>query len=259
MRSMIRHILYILIALPILAGSCSGRKNKVIHRNIIPEKDLVLILTDVYLADGLLGVPEIHYKYAVGDTLSSYIDIIENYGYTKTEMDRTMRFYFVKKPKTLVKIYDKVLGKLSEMEALVDKELPGAGSKATNIWPGKPFYSYPDPTFKDSTWFDFPVSYSRTFNLRFTLTLYPDDQSTDPRSGLFVSHTDSAGTEKRIWFTKLPLLKDGQPHTYNIRLIHTLPDPVRIKGWFINQEGMTPFREMHFRVENIILSANLID
>ena len=116
-----------MIAVYVIAASCTGRRGEAEHKGLIPEKDLILILTDVYIADGLLSLPEINYKYSVGDTLSSYIDIIENNGYTKPEMDRTMRFYFVKNPKKLIKIYDKVLGRLSEMESLVEMVKSFAG------------------------------------------------------------------------------------------------------------------------------------
>ena len=33
-----------------------------------------------------------------------------------------MKYYFIKNPKKLIKIYDQVLGILSEMESLVEKE-----------------------------------------------------------------------------------------------------------------------------------------
>jgi len=253
MRSVIRYILPVLFAFAVVTSSCTGRRGKAEHRNIIPENDLILILTDTYLADGLLSLPEFNYKYIVGDTLASYIDIIKGYGYTKEQMDRTIRYYFIKKPKQLIKIYDKVLGKLSEMESRVDKELPFAGSRELNIWPGKSVYSYPDHSSENMNSLDFPVSFKGVLNLKFTITIFPDDQSTNPSPGLFFSHIDSAGNEKRVFFSKFPYLKDGHPRTYNFRLNQNFPDPVRLKGWFINHEGMSPYRDMHFRVENIIM------
>jgi len=253
MRSFFRFILPALLAIALIAGSCTGRRAKAEHRNIIPEKDFILILTDVYLADGLLSLPELNYKYCVGDTIASYIEIIKGYGYTKQEMDRTIRYYFIKKPKEFIKIYDKVLGKLSEMESRVDKELPFAGTRELNIWPGKSFYSFPDHSIENTNSLDLPVNFKGALNFKFTITIFPDDQSTDPCPGLFFSHTDSAGNEEKVFFPKIPYLKDGQPRTYNFHLNQSLPDPVRLKGWFIYQEGLTPLREMHFRVENIFL------
>lgn len=254
--------LYFLIILPaalITAASCTGRKNKAEHRNLIPEKDLIVILTDVHLADGLLAVPEITYVYSKGDSLSAYIDIIENHGYTKPQMDRTMRFYFVRKPKKLIRIYDKVLGGLSEMESRIDRELPGAYSGGANIWPGKQHYSYPDPDSEDTLRFDFPIAHYRRYHIKFTLTLYPDDQSVNPQLGLFISHTDSTGNETRTWFSTLPFIKDGKPHTIKTSLINDLQPPVKLKGWFIDREGEDPGIKAHYRVENIILSPYAIN
>jgi hypothetical protein len=254
MRSMTRYILPVLVAFLIMAGSCTSRKNKAEHKDIIPEKDLISILTDVYLADGLLSIPNISYKFSQGDTLSSYIDIIEDYGYTKPQMDRTIRYYFIKKPKKLIKIYDKVLGGLSETESKIDKEYSKMLSEGQNFWPGKSFYSCPDPAGSDSAWLDFPVSYAQFYRLKFTFTIYPDDQSENPHLDLYFSHSDTAGNETRSNISTLPYIKDGRPHTYNILLTQKLPPPVRLKGWFINREEMSPCREKHFRVENIILS-----
>jgi hypothetical protein len=256
---MTRYILPLLVAISIAAGSCSGRKNKAEHKDIIPEKDLIQILTEVHLADGLLSVPGISYVYSRGDSLSSYIDIIENHGYTKSQMDRTMRFYFVRKPKKLIRIYDKVLGGLSEMESRIDKELPGIRTGEMNIWPGKSFYSFPDPADENSEWIDFPVNKYVRYHLKFTITIYPDDQSVNPHLGLFLAHSDTAGNEKRVIFSTLPYIKDGQPHTYKVSLRSDLDAPIRLKGWFMNQETVAPWREQHFRVENIILSPYVIE
>jgi hypothetical protein len=252
-----RYFIFFLVAFPVIAGSCSGRKNQAERKDIIPEKDVISILTDVYLADGLLAIPEIRYKFTEGDTLSSYIDVIEKHGYNKPQMDRTMRYYFVKKPKKLLKIYDKVLGKLSEMESMVDRELPGFGSRLTNVWQGRQSYSFPDPSCEDTTWVDFSASFYGTYYLKFTLTIYPDDQSVNPALGLFFSITDTAGEEKRIRFSSIPFIKDGRPHNYNITLVQDLIGPVRLKGWFIDHENASPYRQNHHIVDNIILTRNI--
>jgi hypothetical protein len=258
-RSLSLYLLLILSAAVITAASCTGRKNKAEHKDLIPEKDLIGILTDVHLADGLLAVPEITYVYSRGDSLSAYIDIIENHGYTKPQMDRTMRFYFVRKPKKLIRIYDKVLGGLSEMESRIDRELPGVYSGGANIWPGKQQYYYPSPDSEDLLRFDFPIAHYRRYHIKFTITLYPDDQSVNPQLGLFVSHTDSTGIETRTYFSTLPFVRDGKPHTYKASLINDLQPPVKLKGWFIDREGQDPFMEVHCRIEDIILSPYVIN
>ncbi len=254
-----RYIFIVLIAFSVVAASCSGRRNKAEHKGIIPEKDLTLILTEVHIADGLLSIPEIKYKFEKGDTLESYTGIIERYGYTKPQMDRTMRYYFVKKPKNLVKIYDKVLGKLSEMESRVDKELLVFKAGQMNIWPGKSFYSFPDPDSEDTALVDFSSGFYGTLYLRFTLTIYPDDQSVDPVMGLYFLKSDTAGNENRISFSPVRFIKDGHPHNYRFTLVQNLTGEVMLKGWFIDQEGISPNRTFHYRVENIILTRNIME
>ena len=79
------------------------------------------------------------------DSILSYIYIIENHGYSKEIMDKTMKYYFIKNPKKLIKIYDQVLGILSEMESLVEKEAVLTAVHIKNLWTGEEFYSFPDP------------------------------------------------------------------------------------------------------------------
>jgi hypothetical protein len=253
-----RNILPVVFAAILILASCSGRKNKAVHKNIIPEKDLISILTDVYLADGLLTLPGVRFIYARGDSLSSYIDIIENYGYTKSQMDRTMRFYFVRRPKRLVKIYDKALGRLSELESLVTNELPAIRAGELNIWPGKTSYYSPSQPDENPGWIDHIIDKYGKYHLKFTITIFPDDQSVNPHLGLSLSHSDTTGIEKIVEFTTIPFIKDGNPHTYKMSLIPDLDHPVRLMGWFIDNEGSAPWLEQHYRVENIILSPYII-
>ena len=252
-------IILVIFAFSVVAASCSGRRNKAEHKDIIPEKDLTSILTEVHIADGLLSIPEIKYKFTKGDTLESYIDIFKKYGYTKMQMDRTMRYYFIKKPKKLVKIYDRVLGRLSEMESRVDKELLVFSAGQMNLWPGKSFYSLPDPESKDTALVNFSSGFYGTLYLRFTLTIFPDDQSVDPVMGLYFLKRDSAGNENRISFSPVRFIKDGHPHNYRFTLVQNLKGTVSLKGWFIDQERTNPYREYHQRVENIILTRNVIE
>lgn len=258
MKHFSRYILPAVIAVIITAISCSGRKNKAEHKDIIPEKDLISILTDVYLTDGLLTLPEVRYLYARGDSLSSYTDVIGNYGYTKSQMDRTMRYYFVRRPKRLIKIYDKVLGSLSEMESIVDRKIPTVRAGELNIWPGEPVYSCPGKNDINPGWLEYPIDKYARYNLKFTITVFPDDQSINPQLNLYLSHTDTTGIEKTENFLTLPYIKDGRPHTYKITVFTVLSHPVIIKGWFITNDGSATCPEQHYRVEDIILSPYII-
>jgi len=253
MISVRRHIIPVLLIIMMAAVSCSGRRNKAEHKNLIPADDLTLILTDAYLADGLLIIPEIWLKFSESDTLQAYNDIIKNHGYTKEEMDRTMRYYFIRKSKKLVKIYDKVLGNLSEMESIADKELLTVNSKNLNIWPGERFYHLPGPDSSDIPWIDLSGEFYGTFHLSFTLTIYPDDQTVDPHIGFWFSQTDSGGNEKRKSLNPIILLKDGRPHSYRLTLVNPFQGQSRLRGW-VTGEAPAPSLFYHQWISNVVLS-----
>lgn len=240
-------------------SSCSSRRAKAGHKDLIPEKDLIGILTDSYIADGLLSIPGIFEDFSEGDTLTTYTDIIEGHGYTRQQMDRTMRYYFIRKPKELVKIYDQVLGALSKLESIVDKDFPAARIKDLNFWPGEEIYSFPSPAGNELHELDLILPEREAYNINFTLTLYPDDQTIDPRPTLYLSHTDSTGVEQKILFPSFPYIRDGQPHNYNLFRMNNIPSPARLRGSFINDSLTPPGRFRHYRVDNILMTRSRVD
>ena len=120
--------LFLLIPITVLY-SCNFRNNQ----NRIPEKDVVKILTELYVADGLLTFPSIRNYFSSKDSTSNYIDIIRKNGYTKERMDKTLKYYYDKKPKKLENIYDQVLSKLSEKQILIEKEISAQKVNSGNL------------------------------------------------------------------------------------------------------------------------------
>ena len=249
---MTRFILITFIIISLLAGSCEGRKNKLDTSNMIPEDELVSVLTDIYIADGLVTVPRIHSFYSNLDSLTSYYKVIEKHGYTKASMDKTMKYYFIKKPKKLIKIYDKVLGILTEMETLVSKESLSSDTHSKSIWNGKEFFLFPGRLETDSALIDIKLDKKGIYTLMFSATLFPDDQSVNPRITLYSCNSDSIGTGKRNYIKSLNYIKDGQPHTYNY-IIRT-PDLITLHlgGLFFSNDNLAS--ETHAEFENISLT-----
>lgn len=244
--------------LVILSGSCSSRRSKAEHKDIIPEKELIAILTEVHIADGLLVIPDIRREYSNLDNLAIYRGIFEKHGYNEEVMEKTMRFYFMKRPKKLIKIYDKVLGRLSEMEARIEQLAPpGKVDSRQNLWHAQHFYALPSEKDSDTAWFEFPVRLHGKYTVSFTLTLYPDDQTADPQCGIFSTSADTGRTEKKDYYKSLPFLKDGLPHHYSITKTISGNPPFMLKGWFINYENQDPSSLRHMSVENIALFRNL--
>jgi hypothetical protein len=255
-RIIIRFALVIIIISSLLAGSCSSRKNKTDRSNLIPEKDLVPILTELYIADGLLTLTKVRYWFTPIDSVSTYFYIIEKHGYTKETMDKTMKYYFIKNPKRLIKIYDKVLSILSEMESLNDKELFQTQGRVPNLWTAREYYSFPNLSGTDSAKFDINRLGPGIYTLKFTATLFPDDQSLNTRLSLYTCHPDSIYSGKRKYYDTFNYIKDGQPHIYT--LIVTVPKNTtsRLRGSFYESDNYFDEWGKHVIIENI--SINLI-
>ena len=218
---------------------------------LIPEKELITILTDVHIADGLLTLPHILHRFSSLDSLSSYTHIIENHGYTKETMDQTLEFYIIKNPKKLIKIYDQVLGILSEMESYLEKESLITEARRANLWPGKDFYFLNDAASADETRFDAVLNRSGIYTLKFSATFFPDDQAMNPRITLYSCHPDSISSGKRDYIKTINYIKDGQPHNYTFMLEVPVKTTLHLRGWLYDFDNHTEEWGNHAIFENI--------
>ena len=253
--AVIRFAIVTTILFSLLSVSCSGRKEKARAGQLIPEKDFITVLTEIQMADGLLIMPKIRNWYSNADSIQNYIDIIQSHGYSKEDMDRTIRYYFIKNPKKLIKIYDEVLGKLSEMESFFSKETPVNGIFDKNLWKGDSVYLLPDLSGTDSLLFDQDMEIFGYYTFIFTLTLYPDDQSLNPHFTAYFSHPDSIETGKRDYFQTVDFLKDGRPHIYTFSKKPLSPSSSHLRGWFIDSYNNAREAGMHVKIENITLTC----
>ncbi len=78
----------------IITQSCINPRDKVKHGKLIPEETFVSILTDIYIANGLLSLPEIRYQFSGRDSVLNYIDIVESYGFSYETMKSTTELLF---------------------------------------------------------------------------------------------------------------------------------------------------------------------
>jgi hypothetical protein len=251
---MMRFTLLILIIISLLAGSCTSRNKKLDSRNLIPEKEMVSILTEVYMVNGLLPLPKIHSGLISIDSVSTYHQIFLKRGYSKETMDKTMKYYFYRNPKELIKIYDEVLGKLSRMESLTDKEAKLLSSHIENRWPGKASYFFPDNSVNDSVAFDLPLERTGVYTLSFTATLFPDDESVNPRMTAFTCNRDSLETGKKRYFKTLGYIKDGRPHIYDLIVIVPAKKFLHLRGLLYDFDNNRAVCEKHAGFEDISMT-----
>jgi hypothetical protein len=250
---MISYTFFMLMIILLLTGACASRKSKLDRKNLIPEKDLISLLTDIHIADGLLTLPTINAWCSNLDSITTYIQVIEKHGYTKDRMDKTMNYYFVNEPKKLNKIYDQVLGILSEMESRIDKQAAVELARITNLWRGKDFYSFPSVSGNDSTAFSTTLYRPGVYKLSFSATIFPDDQIFNPRTMAYASSSDSLETSKKRYIPSIQYLKDGRPHNYNL-FFQVEGKISHLGGWLIYFEDQPDDILKHLQIENISLT-----
>lgn len=221
---------------------------------LIPDDDLVAVLTDIYLAGGILEVPAVRDEWGERDSIKNYIDVIESHGYTYKQMESTMQYYFTAKPKKIAKIYDRVTGNLLELEVVVEsQEDVSPEVRAENLWTGKYTYSLPEDFIRDPIWFDIPVDVAGIYVLKADIQVFMDDQSLDPRVTVFFSSTDSLGAEVRDYWDEVKLTKDGNINKVEIRRKLESGGMVHIKGWLLNHTSRQGDWKKHARIQNVSL------
>lgn len=248
----VRNILVFIFIISITAISCSSRKNKLDRSGLIPRKELTDIITDLYITDGLMTSYSVRQRYTPPDSLAAYRDVIMKHGYTKEAMDKTLRFYIVKRPKKLIQIYDQVLARLSEMDSRFEKEATSQQSKLGNMWRGFEVYASPD-TRSDTTLFDINAPALGTFTITFNVTVFPDDMTAKPVFSAYTCNPDSIENGKRYYIKALPYIKDGQPHKYKYQVNVTNESHQHLRGWLYYSENPVT-AEGHYIIDGIMFT-----
>ena len=249
------------IFLSLLIISCSGNGGKTSRSQLVPVNDVISILTDLYVADGLLSFPPVRIQFSAKDSIISYIEIIEKHGYTKEQMDNTLEYYFIKNPKKLEGIYDEVLAKLSEMQSRLATLTPPIAAATTtpptsgpvNLWTLAPSFAVPEIGVTNSISFSIPVKDTGMYELSMTTVVFPDDQSINPRISVFFWHADGTTSGVRNYWDEVSLPKDGKRHHYT--LSKKLPDTTftHINGWLLFNDAKNGRWEKHALVDNVTL------
>jgi hypothetical protein len=239
-------VLFILYA----SFSCSN-KGKM---GLIPEKTFTSILSDVYLTDGLLSMSAIRDKYSRKDSINTYIDIIKNYGYTYDQMEKTLNYYFVNDPKQLVRIYDKIDEKLSEIEFKISTEQENALAAMTARMKKNSKFSLPDPELKEKPGFSYDIYPPGIFTLEFSVTIYPDDRSVNPSCIAWYSVSDGPDAGHAIYFPAIKYIRDGLPHVYTLRGRVEGNKKSVLKGLYFDYENNLEYGTLHAEIINLSFS-----
>jgi len=253
---MTRYIIYLFILFSLSSGACSAKRDKLDQNKLIPEEKLVPILLDIYLTDGLLLTPSLRNWASSLDSLSFYNQVIENNGYSKEALDYTINFYFDNKPKQLIKIYDQVLGTLSEMESIVMKEALIEEELKNNLWKRNTSILLPDISGTDSTEFETSIDIPGNYSFSFSIILFPDDQSINPTVTAYTCDADSVDTGKKYYIETINFIKDGKPHKYSLNFKVPLGKKVFLKGRIPDSWNISDKWDTHAIIYNISIKQS---
>ncbi len=239
-------ILFILSA----SSSCRDKSKE----GLIPEKTFTSILSDAYLTDGLLSMSAIRDQYSRKDSINNYIDIVKSYGYTYDQMEKTLNYYFVHDPKQMVRIYDKIDAKLSEMEFKISTEQENALEAMTAKMKKNSQFSLPDPELKKKPGFSYDIYPPGIFTLEFSVTIYPDDRSVNPSCIAWYSVTDGPDAGHVKYFPAIRYIRDGLPHIYTLRGRVEGDKKSVLQGFYFNYENNQEFGTLHAEIINLSFS-----
>ncbi len=242
------NIVVIVIFCITIISSCKSSGNK-----LIPDRDLVSALTEIYVADGILAFPTIRSKFSEKDSTANYQDILARHNLTKQRMDYTLNYYFSKNPRKLQNIYDQVLTRLTERQSLIEKTIPPVVQQRYNLWPGKETVNVPETGIRDPVWFSIQIKDTGLYVLDFTATIFTDDQSINPRSTIFYWRGDSSKPENRLYWPEIKLIKDVQGRNYSSFKRNTDSTYNHIGGWILDCDPKEGRWEKHAVIQNIRL------
>lgn len=211
--------------------SCSGNRSRISKKEIIPKEDLVPVLVDIHIADGILGVPSIMKRFPGKDSISNYQDVLRKFGYSLDDLNKTIQYYSGK-PEKFEVIYESVQNHLSKMESEIRNQRDNDKNevKKNNLWIGKSEWYLPKDGGKNQVEFSIPVLVRGVYTLQTRLRIFPDDQSVKPRISAYFWFDNGTKKGQRFYLPEKKLAKTGLFTTYTISGMADNPMITHIKG-----------------------------
>ena len=177
---------------------------------LIPQKDFISILTDIYLSKSYFDSEGI-YNARWQDTIPYNRHIAERHGYQWAQFDSTVSWY-CSRPKKFQEIYETVMTNLNELDRMISEEL----DPPSELWTGKKTFFLPADSERDSVAANVLLKGVGSYILSAKIRIYPQDASLHPHIALYLwrSDTTALGVRDTLWLT--PLRKDGLMYEYRL-------------------------------------------
>ena len=84
---------FIFILILLVSTGCLPRYTKIRKKEIIPKEDFIPVLVDLHMANAMFSLSSLRRKYPGTDSISNYIDIIAQHGYSLDDFEKTITYY----------------------------------------------------------------------------------------------------------------------------------------------------------------------
>lgn len=251
-RSLLNLAVTLLIMIPLFTTGCFDRGKAPKPRNMIPQEAFTSILTEMYLADGLLNNPAVRKLYAHKDSTENYMDIIALHGYTKKEFDVTIEYLFLHDPKRMKLVYETVLTNLAKLEADNHKAREKERSDINkNYYTGKNNYSLPNEGVTSRVELNIPINKPGQYVVKARILLYKDDQSDNPHISLWYWYDDGTAEGHIEPWDTVSLRKTDRSSLFTLRKEMEDTLATHLRGYLFNHTNKSGHWEKHAQISNI--------
>lgn len=218
---MLRFI-FILITCASLLTACG-------NKDIIPEKDMVKVLTKMYLIDGTNSMSNVmgNERFFI-DSVDHYSKMLESYGYT-TQQFSSSYYYYLGRPELLDGIYDKVISKL-DVESQQIQDSLAKENDLTKYWYLSSSWTITGNESNEKIEFSLPTPEKKVYTLKMIAVVGKDDETPNLRVVVGTSEQPSCAIDKLDNKQIIALKKTGVPETYVIKINIPANKGLFIKG-----------------------------
>ena len=121
-RSSLPGAFVILASLIILLASGCSEKKQIKGREFVPQDEMVELMLDIHLLDGITNDVKYYHKYSPKDSIDLYGLIFEEHGVDRAKFDTTLAAY-ARDPFLLDELYNEVIKRLNLLQAQIDQEV----------------------------------------------------------------------------------------------------------------------------------------
>lgn len=244
-----KYPVYIIGFLFLFLCYCNQPEQKFHKSELIPAKDLVPVLTDLHLTDGLLSLSEIRQEYEDIDSLGQYLSILASYGYSLNQLNNTIEHYS-HNPDALDEIYEKVIIRLTEMEGEIKSSDQEKETTALNLWKGKTNWKLPVDGKQNKLEFEVPVKNTGIYKIIADIKIYSYDESLEPAITAYFWFDNQTETGYRIYYPKTRISKSGKKRTYRITQKVLNPKITHLRGYLLDHSQKPGDWKKHVLVTN---------